>query len=573
MSALLYEGENLTYSDRAKEFVELHEQVQTSVNLLDSLESFLSTFQKDLSAVSGQISELQDRSKHIENRLKSRRKIEKPLSSLISDITVSPALATLILDTNVGEAWITAIDDLERRLDMSKVRSRVKAARDLGEVAEGLRIVAATKLRGFFLSLFQPIRGSVTTNMQVMQTSVLLKYRPLFAFLQRQAPTVASELQRSYIGAARVYYETGFRRYARSLGYIKARTIEKFELITTSGDDSSAMDLERLSYGKIEGPGVALAFMADDKAHKEPIEALMRSLMLVFMDNASAEYTFVKTFFAFESFMSATDSHNSIFSPQALLSPEERLSVAGSDYGGNRSRANSLNVPGSPAPTNNPAREEHATADVIWKQVMDPVVEYLQAFVKTVLEPMPPVVPLLTMIRLTEDVITEVEHRGCAPVVSSLYSVRLQLWPVFQKAMTEHVEALKKLAEGASTGYLRRVSSVTEATVLKVCRHYVVLFNSFVTLTRQEEETMIFANLLRLRQELAKLIQRHASQVTDPISNATTLSEIYENLLLGLSRGAQSAAHPKSQQELAYWANLDEEAKRKVSVHQSRGGH
>jgi hypothetical protein len=78
---------------RAKEFVELHDQVQvcfswfilvevtrnipvnpqTSVNLLDSLESFLSTFQKDLSAVSGQISDLQDRSKDIDNRLRSRR--------------------------------------------------------------------------------------------------------------------------------------------------------------------------------------------------------------------------------------------------------------------------------------------------------------------------------------------------------------------------------------------------------------------------------------------------------------------------------------------------------------------
>ena len=80
---------------------------------------------------------------------------------------------------------------------------------------------AATKLRAFFLALFQPIRKSVTTNMQVIQTSVLLKYSPLFAFLQRQASDVAQEVQRSYIGAARMYYETGFRRYARSLGFIK----------------------------------------------------------------------------------------------------------------------------------------------------------------------------------------------------------------------------------------------------------------------------------------------------------------------------------------------------------------
>lgn len=61
----------------------------------------------------------------------------------------------------------------------------------------------------------------MSTNMQVIQTSVLLKYRPLFLFLQRKASPVASEVQRAYVGAARVYYETGFRRYVRSLGWIK----------------------------------------------------------------------------------------------------------------------------------------------------------------------------------------------------------------------------------------------------------------------------------------------------------------------------------------------------------------
>ena len=41
--------------------------------MLDNLESFLSTFQKDLAAVAGQISELQDKSKDIDGRLKSRK--------------------------------------------------------------------------------------------------------------------------------------------------------------------------------------------------------------------------------------------------------------------------------------------------------------------------------------------------------------------------------------------------------------------------------------------------------------------------------------------------------------------
>ncbi|EGO27851.1 hypothetical protein SERLADRAFT_383475, partial [Serpula lacrymans var. lacrymans S7.9] len=238
---------------RAKEYVELHDQVQTSVSLLDSLETFLSTFQKDLSSVSGQISELQDRSKDIENRLKSRRRIEKPLSNLLSDMTIPPSLATLILDTDVGEPWIPAIDDFERRLDALKARSRVKAARDLAEVAEGLRIVAATKLRSFFLALLQPVRTNMSANMQVIQTSIFLKYRPLFAFLQRQAVSVAQEVQRAYIGASRTYYETGFRRYIRSLGWIKARTPERLETIVVGAGEKqdSPLDAERLGYAKI----------------------------------------------------------------------------------------------------------------------------------------------------------------------------------------------------------------------------------------------------------------------------------------------------------------------------------
>lgn len=71
------------------------------------------------------------------------QKVERPLSSLISDITISPPLATIILDSNVGDPWINAIIDFERRLVLSKARTRVKAARDLGEVMEGLRIIVS----------------------------------------------------------------------------------------------------------------------------------------------------------------------------------------------------------------------------------------------------------------------------------------------------------------------------------------------------------------------------------------------------------------------------------------------
>ncbi|KAF8663429.1 hypothetical protein AX16_000999 [Volvariella volvacea WC 439] len=479
------------YHNKAREFVELHEQVQTSVNLLDSLESFLSTFQKDLSAVSGQISELQDRSKDIDNRLRSRRRIEKPLSNLITDLTIPPSLAKTILDTEVSEQWNEAIEDFERRMETVKSRTRVKAARDLSEVAEGLRIVAATKLRSFFLALFQPIRSSVTTNMQVMQTSIILKYAPLFSFLQRQAPNVAQELQRSYIGAARVYYETGFRRYARSLTAVKARTIEKFTLITAK--EESPIDPQRLAHASIDGPGVTLSYMADDRNHKEPLEALWRSLLLVFMDNATSEYAFIAEFFLPPS--SCSDIANSSLSPTALLSPErtsfqDSRSISGSELATPRAVSNPVPIIAQSA---NATKQDKANLDSIWKQIFDPVLEYTQAFLRSTLDPTPPTVPLLTMIRLTEDVATEIQKRSSPPVETFVYALRIQMWPIFQKTMSEHIEALKKLAEGGSLSYFSRTSSITDSVVSEICNKYTALFNAFIGLTSHEEETMIFS--------------------------------------------------------------------------------
>lgn len=91
------------------------------------------------------------------------------------------------------------------------------------------------------------------------------------------------------------------------------------------------------------------------------------------------------------------------------------------------------------------------------------------------------------MIRLTEDVVAEIDSRGCVPAVSFVFSLRLQMWPVFQKAMSEHVDAVKKIADGASGGYFGRGSSVSENTIRRVrviCSDTVLtpdVFNRYAT--------------------------------------------------------------------------------------------
>lgn len=89
------------------------------------------------------------------------------------------------------------------------------------------------------------------------------------------------------------------------------------------------------------------------------------------------------------------------------------------------------------------------------------------------MEPIPPVIPLLTMIRLTEDVVNETQRRMCAPLETVLFTMRLQMWPAFQKAMSEHVEQLKKYADGVSSSgsvgsFFGRGVSTTDVSVAAV---------------------------------------------------------------------------------------------------------
>lgn len=76
------------------------------------------------------------------------------------------------------------------------------------------------------------------------------------------------------------------------------------------------------------------------------------------------------------------------------------------------------------------------------------------------------------MIRLTEDVVNEVQKRGCAPLESFFFAIRLKMWPVFQKVMSDHVEQLKKYAEGASSGsvggFFGRGVVTTDSSVITV---------------------------------------------------------------------------------------------------------
>ena len=69
------------------------------------------------------------------------------------------------------------------------------------------------------------------------------------------------------------------------------------------------------------------------------------------------------------------------------------------------------------------------------------------------------------MIRMLENTLSEVQLRGCGPLESWLFGLRMRFWPVFQKLMSQHVASLQKLAESTTSGYFRRSANTSDAVV------------------------------------------------------------------------------------------------------------
>lgn len=119
-------------------------------------------------------------------------------------------------------------------------------------------------------------------------------------------------------------------------------------------------------------------------SQKDYVEALLRSLLLVFMDNATAEYTFISTFFTPQPLV-LPEEPQAPEPPSAILSPDgggtEVMSPSTSEFG-SRMPMSSGTTPGLGGFMSFVAKskEEQAVIDAMWKQVMDPVMDYCTVY-------------------------------------------------------------------------------------------------------------------------------------------------------------------------------------------------
>ncbi|TKA55335.1 hypothetical protein B0A53_02259 [Rhodotorula sp. CCFEE 5036] len=681
--------QDCAFLERASDFVQLHDQVEASTQLLDELSSFLSTFQRDLYAVSNHISDLQGRSKTIEARLEARKAVERSLHPFVASITIPPSLISTITESDINSAFIAAVYDLDARLGAIRGGARVESRRALDDVAEGLRVTAAAKILPHLVSLLKPYTVSITPSLPSLHTR-LLALKPLFDFLRRHAARQAHEFQKAYVQTVRWYLETAFRRYVRALEKIRTsstpqqqQSSEPIGIVNAGVDASLALLQQRrsaqqsqarsrsqhandarssattvaLDHARIDGPNVIQAHQANDRNFHPSREELFRSCALVLASNAASENAFISTFFGQHSTLEVGTSSNGQFDAMRKRSSAASASASvlgsaireherngdvesdgGQTVGATRQTAAATtpglkrmasSVSGSTSLHSRAIQEEkvqRVVVDGLWKQVMEPALEYTRNFINALLDPVPPsTISLLAMVRLNDSLLTALASTSpdtdmdspsrtpvsdqsgglppCPALEPHLLAVRMQLLPILSKLMSAHVDSLRRIngspapassgGGGGVGGMFARATgavvggaaggggSVKDSVVKVVIGRYAELFTAAVALWSSGSEEpaalggaadedaeeaarrakpvdgddeMAFASLLRIRQEVDKLLAFQASKQADPAKRRAFMVAHCQELLHDLSAGHSS--HPRTQAEVAHYREL-----------------
>lgn len=469
---------------------ELHKSIRACDEVLNSVESNLTSFRNDLALVSADIENLQSRSTALNVRLDNRKMVEKGLATAVEDLSVSPTLVHKIAEGPIDEQWIISLKEIDKRAAVLRAITadkdkQSKAAEDLLPLLDKLILRAVERIRDFLVAQIKALR-SPHINAQIIQQQGFLRYRDLYTFLHKHHATLADEICLAYMNTMRWYYSTQFGRYVKSLDKLRLHVLDRNDVLGhdehnhSSGLVSSrkgaagaagAVRHDAFSLGRridlLKGPSqVALtSYHAEEDPGAHYLEVPFRHFNLALTDNATAEYTFLASFFAPALSFATIGRHFSyIFEPTFALGQGLTRSLTAESY-------DCLGV--------------------------------------------------LLCIRLNQHAAFEMQRRKVPAVDGYINATNMLLWPRFQVIMDRHCESLHQLtasmgggggSAGSGASSLLPSSSSPASTAPHVLtQRFGQLLHGILSLsTEASDDEPVVTSLHRLRSEMESFLTRYS---------------------------------------------------------------
>lgn len=309
-----------TYQENAQLIQNLREDMDTCDLILASLQEMLLGFQADLGGLSGDIKSLQEQSRTLGYKLQNRKGAEDQLKNYLMRIIVPPSLATMICSGHMGQDFILAVQELERKYQYVHSRDvlfsqgmrpdQTPSGNEMKQYITQLRHKAIARIRQYFLQTFSQLRKP-KTNVRMIQINSLLKYTPLMEFLLDAKVEIYNEVRNVYIESMGITLYALFRTYAAQLALLDNEIASRNDVIAV--EDSSLRDVwTRVNMSKrgdafclgnrweaLESSNdmPILAHVALSEKKQYPYEVIFKSVMMHLMDAVTNEYVFVRQFF------------------------------------------------------------------------------------------------------------------------------------------------------------------------------------------------------------------------------------------------------------------------------------
>ncbi|KAI4250279.1 MAG: hypothetical protein LQ352_005398, partial [Teloschistes flavicans] len=399
------------YEAEKDRFEDLHRSILACDDVLKSVQTSLTNFQQDLGAVSAEIETLQSRSTAMESKLENRKVVERLLGPAIEEVSIPPAVVTIISEGPIDSSWITALDELERWSKMIDGKARksekVMATSDVKPLLDDLTNKAVERIRDFLVSQIKALR-SPNINAQIIQQQAFLRYKSLYTFLARHHPVLGEEIGQAYINTMRWYYLSNFTRYKLALEKIPVFVVDKNDAVGADqsthrppANRASQPNHDPLTLGRrievLKRPSQAAlpSHIAEDNKQTHYLETPFLHFNLALIDNATAEYSFLATFFSPTSTFQAISRHfQQIFSPTFALGHE---------------------------------------------------------FTKSLVEESNDCLGILLSVRLNQRFAFELQRKKTPVADSYINGTNMLLWPRFQQAMDMHTDSIKRATAAVSS--------------------------------------------------------------------------------------------------------------------------
>ncbi|PMD47410.1 Vps52-domain-containing protein [Hyaloscypha variabilis F] len=481
--------------DKAK-FEDLHRSIRACDDVLNSVEINLASFQNDLATVSAEIETLQARSTALSVRLENRKLVESGLGPVVEEISVSPAVVRKIVEGVIDEAWVRALAEVEKRSKAMDIKSKeqrnIKGVRDLKPLLANLVDKALERIRDFLVAQIKALR-SPNINAQIIQQQHFIRYKDLYAFLHKHHPKLAEEIGQAYMNTMRWYFLNQFTRYQKALEKIKLHLIDRHDVLggddgnrktnllagsKSSGQPHDAFNLgRRIDLLRTSNQTALPSFLAEEDKTTHYLEFPFRNFNLALVDNASAEYSFLTSFFSPSLSYAAISRHfNYIFEPTFALGQTLTKALV------------------------------HETFDSLG---------------------------LLLCVRLNQHFAFELQRRKIPAVDGYINGTGMLLWPRFQVIMDQHCESVRTITNAISI----RKQSASEQAKQSAAPHFMTQrFGQFMQgilalSTEAGDDEPVSASLIRLRSEMEAFLTKSSKSIGEARKRERFLYNNYSLIL------------------------------------------